>query len=156
MSTGMPSAGFSTSARMKIEADALLLDTHVWIWLVRGERRIAEDVLEFMSARAGARSMFLSVMSIWELSLLEAKGRICLNLPCSMWVQTALEGSGALMAPLTAEIAVESNRLPGVFHNDPIDRILIATARIEGLTLVTRDRAILDYAAQGHVRVLPC
>jgi PIN domain nuclease of toxin-antitoxin system len=141
---------------MKIEGDALLLDTHTWIWLVRGEPRFAEDVLELMSASAGARSLFLSVMSIWELSLLEAKGRIRLNLPCPTWVRTALERSSALTTPLTPEIAIESNRLPGAFHNDPIDRILIATARIEGLTLVTRDRAILDYAAQGHVRVLPC
>jgi PIN domain nuclease of toxin-antitoxin system len=141
---------------MKIEAEPLLLDTHVWIWLVHGEPRLAEDVLELISASGCARSTFLSVLSIWELSLLEAKGRIRLNLPCLAWVRTALERSGALTAPLTAEIAIESNHLPGAFHNDPIDRILIATARIEDLLLVTRDRAILGYAAQGHVRVLPC
>jgi PIN domain nuclease of toxin-antitoxin system len=61
-----------------------------------------------------------------------------------------------MTAPLTPEIAVESSRLPGPFHNDPIDRILAATARIEGLILVTRDRAILDYARHGHVRARPC
>jgi PIN domain nuclease of toxin-antitoxin system len=141
---------------MKIEGDALLLDTHTWIWLVRGEPRFAEDVLELMSASAGARSLFLSVMSIWELSLLDAKGRISLSLPCLTWVRTALERSGAVTFPLTPEIAVESNHLPGTFHSDPIDRMLIATARVEGLTLVTRDRAILDYAAQGHVRAQSC
>jgi PIN domain nuclease of toxin-antitoxin system len=152
----MPSAGSSTSAKMKSKAEALLLDTHVWIWLVRGERRIARDVQELMSASAGGRSMFLSVMSVWELSLLDAKSRISLSLPCLTWVRTALERSGAVTVPLTTEIAIESNHLPGPFHNDPIDRMLIATARIEGLALVTRDRAILDYALQGHVRVLPC
>ncbi|HSA82261.1 MAG TPA: type II toxin-antitoxin system VapC family toxin, partial [Geminicoccaceae bacterium] len=92
----------------------------------------------------------------WELSLLDAKSRIRLNLPCLAWVRTALERSAALMAPLTAEIAIESNHLPGAFHNDPVDRILVATARIEDLTLATRDRAILDYAAQGHLRALAC
>jgi PIN domain nuclease of toxin-antitoxin system len=56
---------------------------------------------------------------------------------------------------LTPEIAMSCHLLSG-FHSDPIDRMLVATARIEGLTLVTRDRAILDYAAQGHVRALPC
>jgi PIN domain nuclease of toxin-antitoxin system len=141
---------------MTTRADALLLDTHVWVWLVRGEGRLPRAALERMFAAAGARSMFLSVMSIWELSLLDAKGRIRLNLPCLAWVRTALERSAALMAPLTAEIAIESNQLPGAFHNDPIDRILVATARIEDLTLVTSDRAILGYAAQGHLRVLPC
>jgi PIN domain nuclease of toxin-antitoxin system len=141
---------------MKISAEALLLDTHVWIWLVRGEGRIPKDILELMFVAAGARSMFLSVMSIWELSLLDAKRRISLNAPCLAWVRTALDRSGVLSAPLTPEIAVESNHLPSQLHSDPIDRILVATARIEGLTLVTRDRAILDYAAQGHVRALPC
>ena len=152
----MPSAASSTSAKMKISADALLLDTHVWVWLVRGEDRIPKDILELVLMAAGAGSMFLSVMSIWELSLLEAKGRISLNAPCLTWVRTALDRSGALAVPLTSEIAVSCHRLPGQIHSDPIDRILVATARIEDLTLVTRDRAILDYAAQGHVRALPC
>jgi PIN domain nuclease of toxin-antitoxin system len=76
----MLSAAFSTSVKMKIGAETLLLDTHVWIWLVRGEDRIRKDVLELMFVAAGAGSMFLSVMSIWELSLLDAKRRISLNL----------------------------------------------------------------------------
>jgi PIN domain nuclease of toxin-antitoxin system len=141
---------------MKISADPLLLDTHVWIWLVRGEGRIPKDILELMLMAAGAGSMFLSVMSIWELSLLDAKRRISLNMPCLSWVHTALDRSRAQTVPLTPEVAVSCHQLPGELHGDPIDRILVATARLEGLTLVTRDRAILDYAARGHVRALPC
>ena len=57
---------------------------------------------------------------------------------------------------MNSDIAMACHQLPGQFHNDPLDRIPVATARIDGLTLVTRDRAILDYAAQGHVRALPC
>jgi PIN domain nuclease of toxin-antitoxin system len=141
---------------MKISADPLLLDTHVWIWLVRGEGRIPKDILELMLMAAGAGSMFLSVTSIWELSLLDAKRRISLNMPCLSWVHTALDRSRAQTVPLTPEVAASSHQLPGELHSDPIDRILVATARLEGLTLVTRDRAILDYAARGHVRALPC
>ena len=152
----MPSAASSTSAKMKISPDALLLDTHVWIWLVRGEDRIPKDILELMLVAAGAGSMFLSIMSIWELSLLDAKHRISLNMPCLSWVRIALDRSGALIVPLTSEVAVSCHRLPSQLHDDPVDRILVATARIEGLTLVTRDRALLDYAAQGHLRALPC
>jgi PIN domain nuclease of toxin-antitoxin system len=152
----MPSAAFFMSVKMRISAETLLLDTHAWVWLVRGEGRIPKDILELMFAAAGAGSLFLSVMSIWELSLLDAKGRISLNVPCLTWVQTALDRSGALTVPLTSEVAVSCHQLPGQLHSDPVDRILVATARIEGLTLVTRDRAILDYAAQGHVRALPC
>ena len=144
------------SVKMTTSVEPLLLDTHVWIWLVRGEGRIPEDILELIFAAGGAGSMFLSVMSIWELSLLDAKRRITLNVPCLTWVRTALDRSGALTVPLTSEVAVSCHQLPGQLHDDPIDRILIATARIEGLTLVTRDRGILDYAAQGHVRALPC
>jgi PIN domain nuclease of toxin-antitoxin system len=134
----------------------LLLDTHVWIWLVRGQDRMSKDLLELMFAAAGAGAMFLSVMSIWEFSLLDAKRRITLNMPCLTWVRTALERSGALTVPLTPDIAATSHQLPGRLHGDPVDRVLVATARSENLTLVTRDRAILDYAAQGHVRALPC
>ena len=106
---------------MKIKPDAILLDTHVWIWLVRGEGRIPKSVLELIFAAAGA--MFLSVMSIWKLSLLEAKGRMSLHLPCLDWVHTALARSGASTVGPSAEIAVESNQLPGRLHNDPVDRI---------------------------------
>jgi PIN domain nuclease of toxin-antitoxin system len=136
--------------------EALLLDTHVWIWLVRGEGGLPQQILDRLFVASGRRSMFLSVMSIWEVGLLDAKGRLRLNLPCLAWVRTALERSGALTAPLTPEIAIEGNLLPGQFHNDPVDRLLVATARIEDLTLVTRDRAILEYAAEGHVRALAC
>ena len=144
------------SVKMTTSVEPLLLDTHIWIWLVRGEGRIPEDILELIFAAAGSGSMFLSVMSIWELSLLDAKRRITLNVPCLTWVRTALDRSGALTVPLTSEVAVSCHQLPGQFHDDPIDRILVATARIEGLTLLTRDREILDYAAQGHVRALSC
>jgi PIN domain nuclease of toxin-antitoxin system len=141
---------------MTTAAEPLLLDTHVWVWLVRGEGRMPTPILERLFVAAGAGSMYLSVMSIWELSLLDAKGRIILNLPCLTWIRTALERSGAIARPLSAEIAVESHQLPDGFHNDPVDRILVATARIERLTLLTRDRAILDYAAKGHLRALCC
>jgi PIN domain nuclease of toxin-antitoxin system len=141
---------------MRIEPRELLLDTHVWIWLVRGESRIAKPVLEAIFEAAGARTSFVSVISIWEVSLLASKGRLVLKQPCLEWVDAALFRSGSELAPLTAQIAVECNGLPGRFHGDPADRIITATARVEGLTVVTRDRQILDYAAQGYVGALAC
>jgi PIN domain nuclease of toxin-antitoxin system len=141
---------------MKTETDPLLLDTHVWLWLVRGEGSLSEAVLERIFEAAGMLSLFLSVVSIWEVSILDAKGRITLNLPCLQWVRTALQRSGAEPVPLTPEIAVECHHLPAWSYNDPADRILVATARQEGMTLLTRDRTILDYAGKGHVRALAC
>ena len=95
-------------------------------------------------------------MSICEISLLASKGRLILKQPCLEWVGAALLRSVTELMPLTVEIAVECNSLPGEFHNDPADRIIMATARVEGLTVVTRDRQILDYAAAGYASALAC
>ena len=106
--------------------------------------------------RAAARGhAFVSVMSVWEVGLLGAKGRVVLGLDLPVWVERALAPPISL-ATLTPKIALECNRLPGRLHGDPVDRILVATARVERLTLLTRDRALLDYAARGHIRALAC
>jgi PIN domain nuclease of toxin-antitoxin system len=141
---------------MKTEPREFLLDTHAWIWLVGGDDRLAAPVLEAIFEAAGARTLFLSVISIWEVSLLARKGRLILNRPCLDWVHAALSRSGTEVMSFTSEIAVECNSLPGQFHDDPVDRMIAATARLEGLTVVTRDRQILAYAAQGYVSALPC
>jgi PIN domain nuclease of toxin-antitoxin system len=67
-----------------------------------------------------------------------------------------LATEGVRIEPLSPEVLIDSSYLPGNLHRDPADRILIATARSLGLTIVTRDRIILDYADQGHVRALAC
>ena len=90
-------------------------------------------------------------MSVWEIGLLDARRRVVLGLDLPIWVERALPPPISLAA-LTPTIALECNRLPGSLQGDPVDRILVATARVEGLTLLTRDRALLDYAANGHLR----
>jgi PIN domain nuclease of toxin-antitoxin system len=67
--------------------------------------------------------LLVSVISVWEIGMLESKGRLLLNLPCEAWVREALKTPGLTLAPLTPEIAVDSTRLPGAFHGDPADRI---------------------------------
>lgn len=86
--------------------------------------------------------------------MLESKGRVRLASDCLTWVRTALEAPGTRLVPLSPEIAVASAHLPGEFHGDPADRILVATARIHALTLVTRDERILAYGRAGFVAVL--
>jgi PIN domain nuclease of toxin-antitoxin system len=66
------------------------------------------------------------------------------------WIREALAKPGVQLAPLTPEIAVASTRLPFEMHADPADRILVATARHLGATLVTADKALLEMARQGH------
>jgi PIN domain nuclease of toxin-antitoxin system len=140
---------------MTIAVEPLLLDTHLWIWLNEGAPELSDEVIGRIDRAAAHGQAFVSVMSVWEVSLLQAKQRVVLGLALPAWVERALAPPISL-ATLTPVIALECHHLPGPLHNDPIDRILVATARIQDLTLVTRDRAILGYAAQGHLRVLPC
>jgi PIN domain nuclease of toxin-antitoxin system len=86
--------------------------------------------------------------------MLEAKGRIELPLGCLEWVRRALEAPGMALVPLTPEVAIASSRLPGAFHGDPVDRVLVATARNLDVTLVTQDSRILAYSKEHHLPVI--
>ena len=116
--------------------------------------RLTNRSSHLITEAAGEGTLLLSVFSVWELGMLEAKGRIQLSAPCEEWVRKALATRGLTLAPLTPEIALESTRLPGSFHGDPADRIIAATARRMGARLLTRDGKLLDYARQGHIRVV--
>jgi len=130
----------------------LLLDTHYWIWLQAGSGHQISLKLRASVERAGAEGrLLLSVISVWELAMLEAKGRIRLHLPSEEWVRQALATPGLALAPLTPEIAIESSRLPGEFHGDPADRIIVATARRMRARVLTADERILEYGRQNHV-----
>lgn len=87
--------------------------------------------------------------------MLEAKGRLTLAADCEKWVREALAAPGVHLAELSPRIAVASTRLPGVFHGDPADRMLVATARECDATLLTADRMILQYGSEGHVHTVP-
>jgi len=91
------------------------------------------------------------VMSVWELGMLESKGRIQLGISCTQWVEKALAQPGVALAPLTPAIAIESSNLPGSFHGDPADRIIVATARALKARLLTSDKNIRAYARQRHI-----
>ncbi len=98
----------------------------------------------------------VSPISAWELGLLGARGKLAATQSPASIFADVLAVSGVKVEALTPVVLIDSSFLPGVLHRDPADRILIATARALDLTLVTRDDAILDYAARGHVRVIEC
>jgi PIN domain nuclease of toxin-antitoxin system len=135
-------------------AAPLLLDTHYWIWLQLGvPERLTLRVRETIQEAAAHGSLFVSVISVWELGMLESKGRIRLRVSCEQWVQEALATPGLALAPFTPAIALESSRLPGTFHGDPADRIIIATARAMGARLLTTDLKLRAYGRQHHVLI---
>ena len=92
---------------------------------------------------------------MWEIALLASKARIGLGMPVRDWIHAALERPGFTVTALDPDIAPESCALPGDFHADPADRFLVATARLKHAVFVTRDRRILKYGSQGHLKVLP-
>ena len=135
--------------------EPLLLDTHYWLWLEFAiVERFTDSVRKAVKEAASAGQLFVSVISVWELAMLESKGRIQLHVPCEEWVRRALAMPGLSVASLTPEIAIDSTRLPGDFHGDPADRILVATARRMDARLLTRDRRLIEYGRRRHVRLL--
>jgi PIN domain nuclease of toxin-antitoxin system len=134
-------------------ADRLVLDTHVWTMLVAGER-FAPRALRRIDAAASRDALYIAAVSVWEIAMLATKGALKLNAPTLSWVTDAVHASRIIVFPLEPAISVDAAELP-IFHGDPADRMIVATARhLKGI-LVTRDTKILDYAADTkNVRVI--
>lgn len=134
---------------------ALLLDTHIWLWYAEGDtERLRPASVKKLDEARKSQGLLISAISVWEIGALSAKGRIQLSAPLRDWVDKALAAPGIRFVPLDADTAAESTLLPGKLHGDPADRFLIATARIHGVTLATRDEEIIEYGKDGFVRAL--
>lgn len=131
----------------------LLLDTHSWIWITNGDKNLRNaSTLKLIEECSNSASLFIASISIWETAMLESKGRIRFPHSCLEWIQGATGMPGLTVVEISPIVAVEASRLPGHFHGDPADRIIVATARTEGMTLITQDAKILDYARAGYVK----
>ena len=134
----------------------LLLDTHAFFWMVQGEARLSRKVVPaLLDQAADARHLYLSAISIWELAMLESKGRIALGRACQEWVDVALIASRVRIVPLEPEISVLSTRLESFPHSDPADRVIAATGILMRLSLITADKALLRYLGEQGNSVLP-
>jgi PIN domain nuclease of toxin-antitoxin system len=133
----------------------LLLDTHVWIWAAVGDaERLRGDVVERIETAGRAGRILIHPMSVWEVGTLVRKGRLALAMPPEEWVHRALALPGLFLLDLSPASALEGALLPSEQLTDPVDRMLVAAARIEEACLVTADRRILEFAEGGRVRVL--
>lgn len=134
----------------------ILLDTCAVIWIME-DKPLAPAAIEAIDA-AGHQGLPLMVSPItgWELGLAFSLGRLRSPLHLEEYLRRVHAIPGLKAAPLTAEILLRSSFLPGRVHKDPADRIIAATAREFGYTVMTRDRALLDYAAEGHLRAVEC
>lgn len=128
-----------------------LLDTHVWVWWNSAPRQLSPRIRRLLSASSGYEELLLSAISVWEFCKLVEKGRIGLSCAVEEWVRTALEMPKLRLVPLTPRIAYSSTALPAPFHGDPADQIIVATAREENATLLTKDQRLLSYP---HIRAV--
>ena len=134
---------------------ALLLDTHVWLWYVEGERqRFSRKLEPLVEAAVQRGEVLISAISVWEIAMLSASRRLELSQDVRVWAGRSLTFPGVRFKGLSPSIAIESTRLPGNLHRDPADRMLIATARLTGARLVTCDERLLAYGKAGHVSVV--
>jgi PIN domain nuclease of toxin-antitoxin system len=129
----------------------LLLDTCAVLWLAQGAEMTPESRKALID-----RHLHVSPISAWEIANLVREGRVAATLPVANWFHQTIGKMAAAMPQLTVEILTSSCGLPGSPPDDPADRIIIATARSTDMTVVTRDRQILDYSRAGHVRTLAC
>jgi PIN domain nuclease of toxin-antitoxin system len=137
-------------------APPVLLDTCAAIWLMAGER-LAPASLEAMRAAHGANAgVHVSAISAWEIATLVARGRLRLTLAPEHWFAALLDQPGVRLAELSPAILVASVALPGRPPRDSADRMIIATARMADMPIVTRDEVILAYAAAGNVQAIAC
>jgi PIN domain nuclease of toxin-antitoxin system len=120
---------------------------------MNGERSLSKKSQTLIENARKKGNIFISAISAWEVGMLEKKQRIILNKPCLEWIHGALHYGIRLLA-LTPEIAIESCQLPGYSAGDPADRMIIATARIESLLLLTCDENILAYGKQKLVSTM--
>ena len=134
--------------------DPLLLDTHVWLNYLGASPELTPPLVATIEAARSNGSVFVSAISVWEVALLAKLHRIALRTSVTAWVEHALALPGIQLVPLTPEIAILSVNLPEPLHEDPSDRIILASARAENLTLVTRDRAMLAFARATQLACL--
>ena len=128
----------------------IMLDTHVWVWWTIDPGRLSETQRQAIASNEEDR-IGVSAISCWEVAKLCEYGRLELPVGLSEWFQAALGYPGISLLDLTPEVVIESTSLPGSFHRDPSDQIIVATARVHQCPLVTSDDRIARYP---HVRTL--
>jgi PIN domain nuclease of toxin-antitoxin system len=121
----------------------ILLDTHILIWWRLDCGRLSRDKVHLlMDMEKRGRPVAISAITLWEMAILAARHRIEIKGPLNVWLEEIENHPLIAVIPVTARIAAESVSLGSEFHNDPADQIIVATARLHGLRLMTADDRI--------------
>ncbi|MDR7946681.1 twitching motility protein PilT [Achromobacter insolitus] len=129
----------------------IVLDTHALVWWVAGDPQLSRSAREAIEAEAQDGEILVSAISAWEVAMLAKAGRLALTLDAGAWLDTVAEVPAIRFVPVDVRISVQSVDLPGEFHKDPADRIIVATARHYSVPLISADLKIRDYP---HVQTI--
>jgi PIN domain nuclease of toxin-antitoxin system len=137
-------------------AQPVLLDTCAAIWLVNGDPMTVDSRSSISAAQRGNLGVYVSPMTAWEIATLVAKNRLQLALSPEAWFDALLGLAGVRLAAMPPKVLIASAALPGMPPKDPVDRIIAATGRAFGYSIVTRDGDLMDYARAGHINAIGC
>jgi PIN domain nuclease of toxin-antitoxin system len=134
----------------------MLLDTHVWIWAASDTpRRLGAKTRRLLNKTARQGDLFVASISAFEIAALATSGRLTLNQPAARWIAESIDRAALRVLELGLYASEDAGGIPAAALPDPIDRLLVATARHEQIPLVTRDAKIVEYArATRSVRVI--
>jgi PIN domain nuclease of toxin-antitoxin system len=125
-------------------AEMIIIDTHIWVWWVHDDKKLTKAQIEIIKTNED-NTIGISAISLWEIAKLVERERLVLPCPIEEWFEQAMSYPGIRIMELTPEIVIESTQLPGEFHRDPADQIIVATARVIDCRLVTSDEKITEY-----------
>ncbi|MFX0202652.1 MAG: type II toxin-antitoxin system VapC family toxin [Candidatus Hodarchaeota archaeon] len=122
----------------------ILLDTHVWWWSLSEPENLSKAALKKIKNTKPDQRAIASI-SIWEFAIMTCRNKIEVKIPPDEWLSYALGKTGLRVFEINPKVAIDVCSLPGDFHKDPADRIIVATARVNNMTLITKDEKILRY-----------
>ena len=135
------------------EFSKILIDTHIILWYLEGIKLTKQQITLIDEARNN-NSLYISSISIWEITLLASKGRLVFSITIEELIDNILSIPGIHLVDLSVPILVSSCNLPNFDHKDPADRFIIASARNLHAHLMSADQKILDYASLGYVNII--
>jgi len=133
---------------------SVVLDTHILLWSLIKPEQISRSIKQKITAAQNENKLVICSISLWEIAMLNHKKRINIYEPIKNFLKSISDIDGLSVKDLSPEIASESVLLMDDFHGDPADRIIVATTKMLGATLLTRDKKILDWAKDGHIKCL--
>ena len=129
----------------------IALDTHALVWWAAGDEQLSRAAREAIDAELHAGEILVSAISAWEIAMLAKTGRLALTMNVQAWLDTVAEVPAIRFVPVDVRTSVHSVDLPGEFHKDPADRLIVAMARHHSVPLVSADMKIRDYV---HVQTI--